>query len=128
VNSGIDNLCTNLEVGWVLCLGFTGTDCQSIYTVVANDTVDNIAEAHGLNSTILLANNPQLESDSSNLYIGEVRVRPRACLARLGVPSNRSQVLAVCDNVTVPPASATSTGLTIPANASPATADEDDCE
>ncbi|KAI0029906.1 hypothetical protein K488DRAFT_55337 [Vararia minispora EC-137] len=78
VNSGINDLCGNLAVGWVLCLGLTSTDCTSTYVVQSGDSVDNIATAHGLNTTVLLANNPQLVADSSNLYIGEVRRLARA--------------------------------------------------
>jgi len=107
VNPDIDNLCSNLEVGWTLCLGFEGTDCTSTYVVQPDDTVDAIAASHSFNATILFLNNPQIDDDGSNLYVGEV--------------------LAVCNAVTVPEATTGSTGQGIPSNASPASS-TDVCE
>ena len=72
MNPTIDDLCQNLEIGWNLCLGFEGSDCETTYVVAPNDTIESIAEKYSTNSSTVLANNPQLEDDSSNLYIGQV--------------------------------------------------------
>ncbi|KAI0316199.1 hypothetical protein OF83DRAFT_1044629, partial [Amylostereum chailletii] len=71
-NDDINDLCSNLLVGDEICLGVDGQDCEQIYVVKPSDTVDSIASAYGMNTTMVLANNPQLQADSSNLYIGEV--------------------------------------------------------
>ncbi|VDB96257.1 unnamed protein product [Peniophora sp. CBMAI 1063] len=105
VNPTINDLCANLEIGWNLCLGLEGSDCQTTYVVEPNDTIESIAEKYSTNSSTVLANNPQLEKDSSNLYIGEV--------------------LALCGNVTVPEATSTSPTAAVPAHAE--TAGDDDC-
>ena len=86
MNPTINDLCANLEIGWNLCLGLEGSDCQTTYVVEPNDTIESIADKYKTNSTTVLANNPQLEDDSSNLYIGEVR-----CVSILISTSPRSR-------------------------------------
>ncbi|KAG5651497.1 hypothetical protein H0H81_008469 [Sphagnurus paluster] len=55
-----------------ICIGYAKEDCATTYIVKSNDSCDDIASAHGLNSTILYLNNPQINQDCSNIYIGEV--------------------------------------------------------
>jgi hypothetical protein len=40
--------------------------------VVGGDTCEAIATAHNVNTTLLHENNPQIDHDCSNIYIGEV--------------------------------------------------------
>lgn len=74
VNPGIDTRCDNLEPGEVLCLGYVGSDCTTTYVVVANATCDDVAQTYSMNTTVLYQNNPQLDADCNNMYIGEVRI------------------------------------------------------
>jgi LysM repeat protein len=72
VNSGINAGCTNLEIDTVVCLGTEGEDCNTTYVVKPGDTCSAIANAVGLNVTMLALNNPQIDDECSNVYIGEV--------------------------------------------------------
>ncbi|KAI6023406.1 hypothetical protein EDC04DRAFT_2869562 [Pisolithus marmoratus] len=73
VNYGnIDPDCDNLMPGETICLGFAGEDCQTTYVVQLGDTCDDISAAYGVNTTILYMNNPQINEDCSNIYVGEV--------------------------------------------------------
>jgi len=86
INAGIvDAECGNLIIGDELCIGYENEDCKNTYVVIKDDTIEAITGKVGVNSTILMENNPQLKEDSSNLYIGEV--------------------LCIATTVTVPPAS-----------------------
>lgn len=77
VNQGhIDEACSNLIPGDEICLGNAGEDCTTTYTVKDSDTCDGINTAHGLNSTILSLNNPQINEACDNIYIGEVSACP----------------------------------------------------
>lgn len=59
--------------GQNLCLGNTGEDCTQTYVIKDNDSCDTIlAQFPTVNSTILAANNPQIDSDCGNIYTGEV--------------------------------------------------------
>ena len=75
----INSDCSNLYPGESLCLGWSGEDCSTVHVVRMDDTCDEVAADHGINTTMLYFNNPQLDSECSNLYIGEVRLflRPR---------------------------------------------------
>jgi len=64
--------CSNLQPGGTLCLGSVGADCHTTHVVVANDTCDIISSAAGINNTMLTMNNPQINADCSDIYIGEV--------------------------------------------------------
>ncbi|KAH7890358.1 hypothetical protein F5I97DRAFT_1834858 [Phlebopus sp. FC_14] len=98
----IDAECSNLQPGGSICLGWEGEDCTETYVVQPNDTCDGISASTGVNSTILWLNNPQIDADCSNIYIGEV--------------------LCVSNTVQVPPApSGTAPVTAIPATAVPAT-------
>lgn len=72
VNPDIDEECNDLESGEVLCLGYPGEDCTQTYVVTNGDTCDGVAYTFGINTTILYTNNPQLDQECTNLYIGEV--------------------------------------------------------
>lgn len=73
MNPAVDNLCDNLQIGQVLCLGTDGEDCKTTHVVVSDDTCDLLTSTYGINSTLLYHNNPQLDTECDNLYIGEVR-------------------------------------------------------
>ncbi|KXN85107.1 hypothetical protein AN958_11684 [Leucoagaricus sp. SymC.cos] len=102
VNHGhVDSACGNLIPGDSICLGYSGEDCTNTYVVQDNDTCDAINAAHGLNSTILYHNNPQINQACDNIYIGEV--------------------LCIAQSVQVPAAPAGDIpATTIPATATPA--------
>ncbi|ETW84901.1 hypothetical protein HETIRDRAFT_426061 [Heterobasidion irregulare TC 32-1] len=68
----VDAACDNLHVGEVLCLGVVGQDCTTTHTVVSGDFCASIAGAAGIDASTLLANNPNVNSDCSNIYPGEV--------------------------------------------------------
>ena len=55
-------------------MGSVGADCHTTHVVVANDTCDIISSAAGINNTMLTMNNPQINADCSDIYIGEVRI------------------------------------------------------
>lgn len=106
VNVGIiDDACDNLVVGQSYCLGWQGQDCTTTYVVKQYDYCDLISAAAGINNTILYENNPQINEDCTNIYIGEV--------------------LCTAGAVQVPPApSGTTPATTIPATATPANPDD----
>lgn len=73
VNYGIVNPdCTNLYAGETLCLGHTGEDCTDTYVVQDCDTCEDISTKTGVPLDTLYANNPQIDDDCSNIYVGEV--------------------------------------------------------
>jgi len=73
VNSAIiDSACDNLQVGEVLCLGLVGQDCTKVHVVASGDACGTIASQAEINTTVLLANNPNVNAACSNIYPGEV--------------------------------------------------------
>lgn len=73
VNYGtVDQYCSNLVPGQSYCLGWQGEDCVTTYVVKAGDDCDIVASAVNINTTILYENNPQINSNCSNMYIKEV--------------------------------------------------------
>ncbi|KAJ8453626.1 hypothetical protein ONZ51_g13493 [Trametes cubensis] len=72
VNPDINEACTNLSVGQVLCLGIVDQDCTDVHVVQAGDDCIDIAKAAGISLDTLLANNPNVNSDCTNIHIGEV--------------------------------------------------------
>jgi len=72
LNPSINAECTNLQIGQVLCLGTEGEDCQDVWVVEADDTCDSIAECASTNATMLLLNNPNINDQCTNIYIGQV--------------------------------------------------------
>jgi LysM repeat protein len=72
-NSGtIDASCSNLMPGQTLCLGNVGEDCTTTHVVASGETCDAITQAAGINKAMLYGNNPQINADCTNIYIGEV--------------------------------------------------------
>ncbi|KAM5538366.1 hypothetical protein V8D89_007968 [Ganoderma adspersum] len=71
-NATIDAACDDLFIGEPLCLGITGQDCEVTHVVVSGDNCQAIAQAAGTTYDILLANNPNVNSECSNIYPGEV--------------------------------------------------------
>jgi hypothetical protein len=63
----------------VVCLGTEGQDCTKVYTVVEGDTCEWIQEMYGMDSNTLWSNNPQINDDCTNIYIGEVLCADTAC-------------------------------------------------
>jgi len=73
VNNGIINDdCTNLMPDQKICLGYKGSDCTTVYTVVMGDICEDIAAAHKINTTLLYENNRQINPECTNIYVGEV--------------------------------------------------------
>jgi len=72
INPGIDLSCSNLLPEEALCLGTEDEDCNETYVVKPDDTCDIVADAQGVNSTMVRLNNPQIDEECTNLYIGEV--------------------------------------------------------
>ncbi|KAF5366176.1 hypothetical protein D9758_005810 [Tetrapyrgos nigripes] len=73
INEGyINSACSNLQIGATFCIGYENEDCSKTYVVKGQDTCLGIANAHGLNTTMLNLNNPQIDGECSNIYVGEV--------------------------------------------------------
>ena len=72
LNPGINDECTNLMPDQTLCVAMPNEDCQQVYTVVPNDTCEEVAEGHGITLKTFYHNNPLLNHDCTNLYIDEV--------------------------------------------------------
>lgn len=73
INKGyIDSQCSNLEPGANICLGYENEDCSTTYVVQAKDTCEQINADHSIDFTTLLANNPQINDNCDNIYVGEV--------------------------------------------------------
>lgn len=73
INEGyIDSTCSNLQPGAEICIGYENEDCSTTYVVKGQDTCGSIAEHHAINSTMLNLNNPQIDGDCSNIYVGQV--------------------------------------------------------
>jgi len=68
----INDACTNLDIGQNICLGNVGQDCQAVYSVMDGDSCETISTKFGLNSTLLLSNNPQIDDACDNIYVSEV--------------------------------------------------------
>ncbi|KAI0824141.1 hypothetical protein BC628DRAFT_1379985 [Trametes gibbosa] len=107
VNPTIDASCTNLQTGQVICLGTEGEDCKTTHVVHPDDTCDLLTGIYNINSTVLYANNPQIDADCNNLYIGEV-VCVAPAIAVPAVPVG-SATPAVVIPATATPAKATAT-------------------
>ena len=118
----IDDACDNLVVGNTYCLGWAGEDCTTTYVVQANDDCDIISSAAGISLNTLYQNNPQINEDCTNIYIGEVSKYFWGFLAVLKLV----QVLCTANTVQVPaPPSGTVPATSIPATATPANPDDD---
>ncbi|KAJ6507000.1 glycoside hydrolase superfamily [Mycena sanguinolenta] len=78
LNPGINDDCTNLQIGQTLCVtGASGgtsppsSGCAQNYTVVSGDTCSIIEKKTGLNDTQLRELNPEINDDCTNLQLGE---------------------------------------------------------
>ena len=122
LNPEINAGCLNLKPGQTLCLAEAAQeDCQDVYVVKSADTCSGIAQSHATNSTILALNNPQINEDCSNIYIGEVLCVGTSVKAPAGSgvviaptpgksentpPANSKPVKQPAKNVAPPPAQA----------------------
>jgi len=68
----IDADCTNLVAGEVICLGRAGQDCRTTTVVESGDVCVGIAAAAGIPLSLLLHNNPNVDSQCSNIFPNEV--------------------------------------------------------
>ncbi|ORX36354.1 hypothetical protein BD324DRAFT_628452 [Kockovaella imperatae] len=68
----IDENCENLQPGETICLGVAGQDCTKVYTVKSGDTCEWLMATYGMSNTTLWSNNPQIDPECTNIYIGEV--------------------------------------------------------
>lgn len=68
----INECCTNLQVGQRICLAAKSQpDCTTTHVVCNSDTCSSIAKMHGLNMTMIMINNPQLNGQC-DIYPGQV--------------------------------------------------------
>jgi len=116
-NPTIDDACSNLAINQTICLGTTGEDCQTTYIIQPNDTCDAITTNAGINATMLYTNNPQINTDCSNIYVGEVLCTANQVLVP-PAPANKPT-----SSVSVAPG--TATAAPAPTQA-PASDDDDD--
>jgi hypothetical protein len=72
INPQIDDDCSNLTAGEELCLGFKDQDCTTVHVVESGDFCEAIWEKTQTDETTFFANNPQVDDNCSNLYVGEV--------------------------------------------------------
>jgi len=70
--AAIDALCDNIFPGENLCLGLVGEDCTTVVTIQSGDSCGSIAAAAGVPMSTLLANNPNVNPNCTNIYPGEV--------------------------------------------------------
>ncbi|KAL1938732.1 hypothetical protein VTO73DRAFT_11335 [Trametes versicolor] len=68
----IDAACDNLALGEPLCLGIIGEDCDITHVVQPGDSCAVIAQNAKTTLDILLANNPNVNADCTNIGVGEV--------------------------------------------------------
>lgn len=59
-----------------LCLGIQGQDCSTVIVIQSGDLCTSIAQNAGIPLSTLLSNNPNVNSDCSNIYPGEVSTAP----------------------------------------------------
>ncbi|KIJ56353.1 carbohydrate-binding module family 50 protein [Sphaerobolus stellatus SS14] len=126
--------CTNLQVGQQICLGTTDQDCKETYAIQSDDTCEKVMQTFSVNGTILAHNNPQINADCTNLYVGEVLCVANEGLvppAPAGAVSATPVVITASTNAaqsTIEPVITASSALTpaaatpTPVAASPATA------
>lgn len=56
----------------VICLGITGQDCTTTHKVVTGDSCFSISQAAGIELSVLIANNPNVDGACDNIYPDEV--------------------------------------------------------
>lgn len=115
-NSNIDPLCDNLAEGEVcstsvqvlcrytltlllkpLCLGITGQDCTTTHVIQSGDLCTTIAQTAGIDESVLLANNRNVNNVCSNIYPGEVS-NPVA-FARIAATHRLDEVLCTASTI-----------------------------
>ncbi|EMD32344.1 hypothetical protein CERSUDRAFT_87995 [Gelatoporia subvermispora B] len=72
INPDIDAGCDNLFPGTIICLGIAGEDCETIHVVQPGDFCAEIADEAGIPISTLLANNPNVNANCTNIDVGEV--------------------------------------------------------
>jgi len=135
-NAGVINeACTNLQIDSTICLGNAEGDCQTTYVVQGGDSCGKIWENSRINATIFSFNNPQVNQDCSNIYIGEVLCVANEVLVpsapagpiHTGPPPEAPVVLANGVTTTVPPKTAP-TPAPAPVAVQPEEDHDEDCE
>jgi len=71
-SDAVKNDCGSLQPGQNLCIGSQGQDCQTTHVVQAGDTCSAVVAKANINMTMFMSNNPQIDADCTNMYIGEV--------------------------------------------------------
>ena len=66
-----ESLLTN-SILQILCLGIIGQDCTIVTPVNSGDTCTSITTAANITLATLLANNPNVNENCTNILIGEV--------------------------------------------------------
>jgi len=121
----IDSQCTNLVPGETLCLGYKDAeDCKTTYVVKADDDCEAISKSFGLNSTILTLNNPQIDNECGNLYIGEVLCTSKTVEVPVA-PSGAAKPVKPTTAKAAKGALATPTSSTPKATSTPSSDDDD---
>lgn len=101
-NPSINSGCTNLQVGQTLCLGTQGEDCTDTLVIEEGDTCDELIECAGINGTMFFHNNPTINDECTNLYVGQV-----VCVASevLVPPMGAAEPSSAPSGSSAPPAS-----------------------
>jgi LysM repeat protein len=126
INPAIDTSCSNLMPGQNLCLGTAGEDCTTTYVVQPDDTCDGIQENVGVNSTIFLLNNPQIDNDCYNIYVGEVLCTAQTVLVPPSGPASPPASSSSAPATTVATITPTSAAPTASAAPTDPSGDDDD--
>ncbi|KAF8885619.1 hypothetical protein BD779DRAFT_1428243, partial [Infundibulicybe gibba] len=71
-NPQVDQQCSNIFEGDTLCLALAGQDCQPTHVVEEGDICNDIAADAGITFDQLRANNPNIDDNCLNIYLGEV--------------------------------------------------------
>jgi LysM repeat protein len=124
INVGIiDSKCSNLVPNKSICLGYSGEDCTTTYVVQPDDSCDLISSKHGINSTILYFNNPQINEACTNIYVGEVLCVSKTVQVPPANPNFPPPAVSIPVTATAPHATTTPapTPSSAPAAASPTT-------
>lgn len=57
----------------VICLGLVGQDCTTVHVVQNGDSCPTIASQANITDGQLLTDNPNIDSNCTNIYVGEVQ-------------------------------------------------------
>ncbi|KAK0546720.1 hypothetical protein OC846_005150 [Tilletia horrida] len=92
-NPEINSGCTNLQGGLAYCVASTNNaTCTKTYQVVTNDNCGTIDQKYYLTLAQLRGLNPSINTDCTNIYVGEV-----LCVANATVPGSCSQRYTVSE-------------------------------